>query len=206
MKNSTTSIFLATLALLGSGSFLLGQGERPADAPPPPPPNFTPPDLPPDLKRPGAPPEPEVGRQANQERMILERFLEMPPEQLARIRQTLERLESMSEEERSELRERARSFRRLDEEKRERMLRHWKSQREEYAQGEAKGRPKRADRFAEDESARPARAEHRRPPAIEIDPETRATLQSFIDTLTPEERLALAQLLREEFREQRGRD
>lgn len=47
----------------------------------------------------------------------LERFLEMPPEQLARIRQTIERVETMSPEEKDAIRARIAAFRNLEEEK-----------------------------------------------------------------------------------------
>ncbi len=47
----------------------------------------------------------------------LERFLCMPPEQLARIRQTIERVEGMSEEEKEALKAKIAAFRKLEEEK-----------------------------------------------------------------------------------------
>lgn len=47
----------------------------------------------------------------------LERFLEMPPEQLARIRETIERVEAMPEEEKQALREKIQTFRHMEEEK-----------------------------------------------------------------------------------------
>lgn len=47
----------------------------------------------------------------------LERFLNTPPEQLARIRETIERVEAMSEEEKQALREKIGAFRQLEEDK-----------------------------------------------------------------------------------------
>ncbi|MEO0795193.1 MAG: DUF3106 domain-containing protein [Verrucomicrobiota bacterium] len=68
--------------------------------------------------------------QAQMEQLhALERFLEMPPEQLARIRVAIERVESMSDAEKEALRERIRSFRGMHEEKIAKIRdahRHWK--------------------------------------------------------------------------------
>ncbi|WP_309385554.1 DUF3106 domain-containing protein [Cerasicoccus frondis] len=47
----------------------------------------------------------------------LQRFLEMPPEQLAKIRQTIERVETMSDEEKAAIRAKIEAFRNLQEDK-----------------------------------------------------------------------------------------
>lgn len=50
--------------------------------------------------------------------IMIERFLDMPPERLAEIRATLERVEAMSPEEKDAMRKRIAEFRRLPPEKR----------------------------------------------------------------------------------------
>ncbi|WP_309397201.1 DUF3106 domain-containing protein [Cerasicoccus maritimus] len=58
------------------------------------------------------------GDRINMEQLhALQRFLEMPPEQLAKIRQTIERVEAMSEEEKAEIRAKIETFRQLQEDK-----------------------------------------------------------------------------------------
>lgn len=52
--------------------------------------------------------------------VALERFLDMPPEHLAAIRQTIERVEAMSEQEKEALRSKIREFRQLQKDKIER--------------------------------------------------------------------------------------
>lgn len=56
-----------------------------------------------------------------QQLQALERFLNTPPEQLARIRETIERVEAMSEEEKDALRAKIRTFRTLQRDKMEKL-------------------------------------------------------------------------------------
>jgi len=125
------------LSLLGAGGLLLlipdsplwGQENSPPPSGPPtmvppPPPDIKPPALPPDMRPPrfereGMPKAgPEMDESGRNEMAMIERFLSMPPETLAKIRRTLERIEAMSTEEKEQLLERVRDFRRMDEKRR----------------------------------------------------------------------------------------
>ncbi|MCC5838787.1 MAG: DUF3106 domain-containing protein [Opitutales bacterium] len=76
--------------------------------PPPPPPA-----LPDEILRtrpPGPPPAPPDESALREQMQLLDQFLQLPPEKLARMRQTIEMIERMEEEERELLRIRIRQF------------------------------------------------------------------------------------------------
>lgn len=76
--------------------------------PPPPPPA-----LPEEILRtrpPGPPPAPPDESALREQMQLLDQFLQLPPEKLARMRQTIELIERMEEEERELLRIRIRQF------------------------------------------------------------------------------------------------
>jgi len=53
---------------------------------------------------------------------MLERFLDMPPERLAQIRETIERVESMSDEEKERMRDQIAEYREMHQNKRRKLL------------------------------------------------------------------------------------
>lgn len=106
-------------------------GNPPDHIPPPPPPNITPPDLPPDRV-----PSPPVGKRMEgslddfdtpeaMELMRLERFLNMPRERLARMREAIEMVERMSDQEKTALLERIRDIKAMTMQRRREFFHHF---------------------------------------------------------------------------------
>lgn len=109
--------FLRTTALLAVAFPLLAQ-EGPPDGPP----DFQPPPLPESAREQLPPKLPDNLPQPSELReqlLLLDRFLQLPPEQLVHIRQTIARIEAMPAEERAALRERLRAITELPSQARE---------------------------------------------------------------------------------------
>jgi hypothetical protein len=122
----------------------------------------------------------EPGERTKREQMILERFLSLNPDDLARIRQIIEKIEALSPEERKAMREKIRQYWRLDQPRREKMLEKWREKRREAGESGV-GPPSSA--------LRPAGELPR------ISPEARKKLQEFVDELSEDELRALVGIL-----------
>lgn len=148
---------------------------QPPTGVPPPPPDFRPPAGPPPNRgqNPGGQPRmgPRGGNEAGEDWMILERFLHMSPDKIAKMRAFLDKLESMTPEQKAELVAQFREMRRMSETRRQALLEQMKQLSPEERAGAMRH-------------------------FFNLSPEARAAEQEKIRQMSPEERTAYLRELR----------